>query len=115
MNILNIFRRDDSIERERDAIKSELAETVKERNSLDARFKTAIKDLAESSTTIATLRHKALLDRETIQTQARHIGELRIEIAALKTDAEKLRNKRANDAALKREKRAAAKAQPIAA
>lgn len=79
------------------------------------KFKKAVKDLAENSTTIATLQHNAGLDRDAIEKQSARIAELNAEIAALKTDAEKLRSKRANDAALKREKRAAAKAQPIAA
>lgn len=92
MNILNIFRRDDSIERERDAIKSELAETVKEREGLK-------RDL--------------VAERLKFKNAARDLAALVEENEALRTDAEKLRSKRANDAALKREKRAAAKAQPI--
>lgn len=86
-----------------------------ESDDLAAKFKTAIKDIAVQAKEITGLRDDVVAAEKVADARARKIAELNAEVTALKTDAEKLRNKRANDAALKREKRAAAKAQPIAA
>lgn len=79
------------------------------------KFKKAVKDLEAQSNEIAGLRDDVAAAEKVADARARKIAELNAEVAALKTDAEKLRSKRANDAALKREKRAAAKAQVLAA
>lgn len=59
------------------------------------------------------LKRDLLAERLKFKNAARDLAALVEENEALKTDAEKLRSKRANDAALKREKRAAAKVLPV--